>query len=125
MKYMPFWDPKEKRPRGPKKYLHPKQESMAVRILDMIEKTGGMTPNKIKRQLFQWSRRGRNGDEYCPRLGWWSTNLYDSRKHHGLLPFFCTKNGDKWVRNNVPHCDKPFSLTRKYQKYAAALFDNP
>ncbi len=92
------------------KYSHPKQLSLSVRILDLIEERGGMTAGQIKKQLYEW---GNHGAPYDPKLhrGWWSTQLYGTG-HPGLLNHFCEKVGRKWVRNAVPHGGAPWAILK-------------
>lgn len=89
-------------------YSHPKQESFSVRILNLIEQRGGMTAGQIKRQLFEWAHPDLVFDKKTNR-GWWSTQLYG---HPGLLNHFCKKQGMRWVRNAVPHLDRPWAILK-------------
>lgn len=96
------------------KYLHPKQQSMTVRILDLIQERGGMTGGQIKRQLWEWSHPGQTYDKRVTACrNWWNTNLYGNYRHKGLLHFYCDKQGGRWVRNSVPHEDQPWKVLRK------------
>ena len=94
-------------------YNHPRQLCMGARILDEIERRGGMTSTQIKKQLFEWSNPGMT---YSHEMrGWWSSPLYGgtySDHGDGLLKTFCTKQGKRWMRNSVPHNDHPFAITR-------------
>lgn len=92
------------------KYSHPKQESLSVRILNLIEQRGGMTAGQIKKQLFEWAKPHLVFDKKKNR-GWWSTQLYGTG-HAGLLNHFCERVGRKWVRNSVPHNDAPWKILK-------------
>ncbi len=92
------------------KYSHPKQESLSVRILDLIEQRGGMTAGQIKKQLFEWANPNLVFDKKKNR-GWWSTQLYGTG-HAGLLNHFCERVGRKWVRNNVDHGYAPWKILK-------------
>lgn len=106
----PGCPPKAARPKRPRVYNHPRELSLSVRILDLIEATpGGMTFRQIQRQLFAWANPELT---YDPKLhrGWWCTNLYGLSAYgrKGLLSFYCEKQGKRWVRNKKEHHGKPF-----------------
>ncbi len=95
-------------------YSHPKQLCMGARILDEIERRGGMTAMQIRKQLYEWGQPNM-GAPFDAKLhrGWWSSPLYGgNRNKHGpgLLKHFCAKQGKRWVRNSVPHDDRPFLM---------------
>jgi hypothetical protein len=107
---------REKARRSPRgRYLHPKPRSLVVRLLDEIERRGGMTPGQMAKFIWELS----NPDvAYDPKLGRsrWGTDLYG----RGLLRFYCQKVGRKWVRNSVPHNEQPWKTlyaTKRGAKY--------
>lgn len=105
--------PRKRRP----KYNHPKQQSMSVRILNLIEERGGMTGGQIKRTLWEWAHPG---ETYVAKRdrNWWSTNLYGGR-HPGLLGKFCEKKGNRWMRNSVSHEDQPWAVIRRRNTWSS------
>ncbi len=115
-------EPRKRKP----KYSHPKPLCLGARILDEIERRGGMTTTQIKKQLFEW---GNPGLTYSNDFrGWWSSPLYGgmySKHGDGLLKTFCAKQGKRWVRNSVPHDDHPFAkISKKKNPWKATpVFD--
>jgi hypothetical protein len=105
-------------------YSHPKQASLAVRILDLIEATpGGMTFTQIQGTLFRWS----NPDLTYSRdhRGWWCTTLYGGMYYGpGLLKTFCEKKGKRWVRNKVSHDDLPWKVMKPQSQWKAQTMYN-
>lgn len=118
--------PRKRSPRRNKVYNHPRQLSMAVRILDLIEATpGGMTFRQIQKQLVEWSStRNRPDHVYDPvkDRGFWCTNLYGRSLSgkKGLLPFFCEKKGKRWVRNSVTHQGHPYRVMNPKNPWKAS-----
>jgi hypothetical protein len=106
-------NPKPKRQRKPRaRYNHPKKQSMAARILDEIERSGGMTTTQIRKTLFSWAYPDQVFDKKKNR-GWWSVPLHGgmhSSWGDGLLKTFCRKQGKKWVRNEVDHEGHPWRV---------------
>jgi hypothetical protein len=99
------------------RFSHPKRQCLGARILDEIERRGGMTALQIRKQLFEWSYPDQTYDR--AKRGWWSSPLYGgvrSKHGRGLLRTFCVKNGRRWVRNSRPHDDRPFVVISTVSK---------
>lgn len=101
---------RQRSPRG--RYLHPKQQSIVVRLLDEIEARGGMRIKEIEKFLWEASYLDIPFD---PKKGHgrWGTNLYGSGPSGGLLRTFCKKDGKKWVRNGKAHEGQPWKVRRR------------
>jgi len=98
----------------------PKSDGLGVRILDLIESKGpvGMTATQIKKALYEMAYPDRNDWDAKRYRGWWSDPLYGGGSMHsrhgaGLLKFYCTKSGKRWVRKaNVSHDYHPWLTMR-------------
>jgi hypothetical protein len=96
----------------------PEKEGLGVRILDLIESKGaaGMTATQIKKALYEMAYPDRNDWDAKRYRGWWSDPLYGgmhSKHGDGLLKFYCTKSGKRWVRKpNVSHDYHPWLTMR-------------
>lgn len=116
---------KRKKTQRRQKYNHPKRQSLAVRLLDEIERRGGMTTLQMRKLIWSWSYPD---IPYDPKKGRsrWNTNFYGTGptgRRPGLLHFFCKKDGGyrgKWVRNSVPHEDHPYLVMTRANKAANA-----
>lgn len=106
--------PAKKRVRKKKLHNHPLPPSKSVRILDMIEATGqvGMSTTQIRKALWIMTYPDEPFEQKNLR-GYWSTNLTGSNVRAGLLTFFCTKRGRRWIRNAVSHENSPWKVMDK------------
>lgn len=109
---------KQRKPRQrsrKKLYNHPKRLSMAARLLDAIEASGGMT----RKQIYKWiwdngSYPNEKHPVFTSKTRPWQTNLNGGSRHAGLLYTFCfrDKGDSRWKRNKIDHKGKPYAVLR-------------
>lgn len=100
-------------------------ESKSTYILDLIARSGpeGMRFTDIQRTL--WSVSHPDTPFTRDLRGYWCTNLLGGSTYHlGLLGAFCTKlPSGRYVRNDTPHEDAPWSVLYELSRKRAEVRD--